>query len=276
MSEIPNIRLTLSNRAENVLLVRQMLVGLAELLGLARPALNDIITAVTEACNNVVLHAYGDEEGPLEVEVRVDPQGLAVVVRDRGAGMDPRGDTDANGSDGIGLSVIETLAASSEVLEDEGVEVRMSFATPGASPIEAPADHASALLRQIARSELAATVAIEAAPAALALALVPRVLGTLAAQAHFSVDAISDVKRVTDGLAASAAESTSEPYIGAAASITQRELLMRWGPLPRGAALGMLERTTLEETTALAIPLAEPMLAAGPSELLMVRLEQHA
>jgi serine/threonine-protein kinase RsbW len=275
MTEIPNVRLTLSNRTESVLIVRQMLVALAELLQLNGPALNDIITAATEACNNVVLHAYGEEEGPLEVEVCIHAQRLAVVVRDRGAGMDLRGRSYTHASHGIGLSVIEALAASSEVLEDGGVEVRMSFATPGVRPLEAPMDHAPALLREIARRELEATVAIEATPAPLALALLPRVLGVLAAQAHFSVAAISDVRRVADGLVASAAECTSEPYVGAAATITHRQLRMRWGPLPRGAAEELLERTALAETAVLAIPVAQPVLAAGPSELLMVGVQQQ-
>jgi len=54
----PNIRLSLSNRPENVALVRQMLAGVAEAVGLDGNDLNDISTAATEACNNVVLHAY--------------------------------------------------------------------------------------------------------------------------------------------------------------------------------------------------------------------------
>ncbi len=39
------------------MLVRQMLAGVAEAVELDANDLNDISTAVTEACNNVVLHA---------------------------------------------------------------------------------------------------------------------------------------------------------------------------------------------------------------------------
>jgi hypothetical protein len=80
---------------------------------------------------------------------------------------------------------------------------------------------------------------------------------------------------VADGLVAGAAECTSEPYVGAAATITHRELRMRWGPLPCGAAEELLERTALAETAVLAIPVAQPVLAAGPSELLMVGVQQQ-
>src|SRR5450755_716724 len=83
----PNIRLSLSNRPENVMLVRQMLAGVAEAVDLEAGDLNDISTAVTEACNNVVLHAYGGDEGPLEVELYAGPAAIEVVVRDHGTGL---------------------------------------------------------------------------------------------------------------------------------------------------------------------------------------------
>ena len=57
MSEPPNVSLTLSNQPDNVLLVRETLSGMAETVGVDGVDLNDIRTAVTEACNNVVLHA---------------------------------------------------------------------------------------------------------------------------------------------------------------------------------------------------------------------------
>ena len=79
---LPNVRLTLSNKPENVLLVREMLTGVAEMVDLDGSDLNDIRTAVTEACNNVVLHAYEGDEGPLEVEVYGGAHSaLEVVVR---------------------------------------------------------------------------------------------------------------------------------------------------------------------------------------------------
>jgi len=272
MTEFPNARLTLSNRPENVLLVRQMLIGLGELVGLGRPGLNDVVTAATEACNNVVLHAYGEDEGPLEVEAHVQPRRLGLVVRDRGAGMAPDGHADGEPSDGIGLSVIETLTASSELRLEQGVEVHMSFEIPEVEPMSAPSE-APPLLRQIARCELAATVAIEAAPSVLASALLPRVLSTLAARAHFPVEAIADVRRIAERLVA---QWATEAYIGAAASVTQRALFLRWGPFPQGTEDSVLERTAQARSAALAIALAEPTIAAGPSELLELRLEPHA
>ena len=135
----PNIRLSLSNRPENVALVRQMLAGLAEAVGLDGVDLNDISTAATEACNNVVLHAYEGGEGPLEIDVYAGAEAIEVVVRDRGGGIPPQIGRPEEGS-GIGLSVIQTLARRAEFRDtaDEGTEVRMEFATPPAATWASP------------------------------------------------------------------------------------------------------------------------------------------
>ena len=63
----PDLRLLLSNRPQNVALVRQALGGLAGAVGLDEGLLADVKTAVSEACNNVVMHAYDEEPGPLDV-----------------------------------------------------------------------------------------------------------------------------------------------------------------------------------------------------------------
>ena len=68
------------------MLVREVLAGVAEAAGLDAVTLNDVRTAVTEACNNVVLHAYERSEGPLEVEVYGTGNELEVLVRDHGSG----------------------------------------------------------------------------------------------------------------------------------------------------------------------------------------------
>jgi len=127
MAEIPNLRLSLTNSAENVLVVRQALTGAAACLALDAIETNDLNTAVTEACNNVVMHAYEGEEGPLEVELYARRQAVVVVVRDHGRGMRSPEHTDTADHTAMGIPVIEAL--TSEVRFDEpadgGTEVRM-------------------------------------------------------------------------------------------------------------------------------------------------------
>ena len=61
----PAVRLELDSRPETLTLVRGVLAGVAELIGLDPELLDDLKTAVSEACNNVVMHAYDGVAGPL-------------------------------------------------------------------------------------------------------------------------------------------------------------------------------------------------------------------
>ena len=49
-----------------------------------------MLTAVSEAFNNVAIHAYrGSSAGTVEIELRGEPEGLSIRIRDQGAGYDP-------------------------------------------------------------------------------------------------------------------------------------------------------------------------------------------
>jgi len=118
--------LSLPARAENVAVVRHAFGGLAEALDVPDQLLSDIKLAVTEACTNVVIHAYPDGEGPMEVRARLGEEELSVVVRDEGRGVVPRADSPGLG---LGLPLIATLTESLELAtgEDDATEVRMTF-----------------------------------------------------------------------------------------------------------------------------------------------------
>ena len=64
-----DIRLTLPARAETMALVRHVVGALAEALHMPPGMVEDVRLAVTEACTNVVRHAYAGRDGALEVEV---------------------------------------------------------------------------------------------------------------------------------------------------------------------------------------------------------------
>ena len=140
-AELPNVRLDLANRRENVVLVREMLTGVADAIDLDGSDLDDIRIAVTEACNNVVLHAYDGEEGPLEVELRVAAAGaLEIVVRDRGTGIARQARAADDVAFGIGLPVIRALVHSVALrdMAGGGTEVRMEFVTLEAALSRSP------------------------------------------------------------------------------------------------------------------------------------------
>jgi anti-sigma regulatory factor (Ser/Thr protein kinase) len=122
-----DVRLTLPARPENVAVVRHVLGAFAEALQLPDPVIEDMRLAVTEACTNVVRHAYADgEPGPVEILIRPEDDMLLVVVSDRGRGLGPASDTSGPG---LGLPLIAALSHDFEIekVPDNGARLRMSF-----------------------------------------------------------------------------------------------------------------------------------------------------
>ena len=126
----PDFELSLPARPENVAVVRHAFGGLGDALDVPDHALADVKLAVTEACTNVVVHAYPEGEGPMAVSAALEDQRLTVVVADEGRGILPRPDSPGLG---LGLPLIATLAESLELGtgEDEHTEVRMTFLLDG-------------------------------------------------------------------------------------------------------------------------------------------------
>jgi anti-sigma regulatory factor (Ser/Thr protein kinase) len=125
----PEVMLTMPARAEGVGVVRQALTGVADALDFDASVLADMKMAVTEACTNVVVHAYEDD-GMLEVEMLAGEDGLTIVVRDHGAGIQPRPVRSGAAALGLGLPLIAALSDAFELRGSAGVgtEVRMTFA----------------------------------------------------------------------------------------------------------------------------------------------------
>ncbi len=105
----PQLQLVLPARAENVIVVRQAVAGLGEAVGLPDQRVADLKTVVTEACNNVVVHAYPDGEGPLEVAATATEDEVEVVISDEGQGFRPNAETD-DATLGLGLPLIAALS----------------------------------------------------------------------------------------------------------------------------------------------------------------------
>jgi serine/threonine-protein kinase RsbW len=128
----PDVSLSMPARPEGVGVVRQALSGLADALDVEEAVLADMKMAVTEACTNVVVHAYDDgtDDGLLEVEMHTGEDGLTIVVRDHGAGIQPRPTRNTPAALGLGLPLIAALSDAFELRGSvgEGTEVRMSFA----------------------------------------------------------------------------------------------------------------------------------------------------
>ena len=122
-----DIRLTLPARPENIAVVRHVLGALAEALRLPRTVTEDLRLAVTEACTNVVRHAYADHSGDIDVIVRPSGGALEVIVADRGRGLDASLDTEGPG---LGLPLIAALADSLEIERSPRIGSRLKMLFP--------------------------------------------------------------------------------------------------------------------------------------------------
>ena len=128
-----DIHLTLPARPENVAVVRHVLGALSDALGLPVALTEDIRLAVTEACTNVVRHAYPDDDGAIDVVVRTEGAALEVIVADAGRGMGPSPDTSGPG---LGLPLIAALTDSVRVerTTHAGSRMTMSFVRARKAP----------------------------------------------------------------------------------------------------------------------------------------------
>jgi serine/threonine-protein kinase RsbW len=129
VTQAPEVLLTMPARPEGVGVVRQALAGMADALDFDASVLADMKMAVTEACTNVVVHAYDEDSGVLEVEMLADEAGLTIVVRDHGSGIQPRPHRSEPPALGLGLPLIAALSDSFELRGSagQGTEVRMTF-----------------------------------------------------------------------------------------------------------------------------------------------------
>ena len=228
----PIVRLDLESRPQTLTIVRGMLGGVAELLTIDPELLDDLKTAISEACNNVVLHAYGGDPGPMGVRLFVEEDRLRVTVEDQGVGTPA---TAADRTDGIGLSVIRALADEVSLLPGPqgGTRMQMDFAAQRAGrrlferPGVAGPDEGWA-------REGDDEIVVSLSPVTLLTGVLGRLARNLAATAHFSLDRFSDVYLVTDILAAHAATAAAGLRIDARLAAAERCLELAVGPFRSG------------------------------------------
>ena len=231
IQESSSIRLQLRSLPACVTLVRAMLSGIGERFELDPELIDDLKTAVSEACNNVVLHAYADGPGPLEVVLDVERDALRIAVIDEGEGIRHVAATDDRM--GVGLAVISALADRAEFqsLSEGGTAVRMSFGARG-RPISVQS--AGAPRPPGVPAELDGDVRLTVAPVGLLGDVLGRVARAVAAGAHFSLDRFSDLYLITDELAAHARTSAAGEEISCALRSESGRLELTVGGFRRG------------------------------------------
>ncbi len=235
--------LQLENRPENVAVVRAALSGVAEAAELGSEVTADVLTAVSEACNNAVLHAYGGDRGPMRVVISSNGELVDVVVADDGSGI--RRISTSAGHMGLGLPLISALADHAVFHSPRlaGTEVRMRFRTlqadgqpvtaagPGAA--SAPAAEPGFPEGAWPGSPLASTgsaIVMRVEPVAMARHLVGRVARAAASASHFTIAGAADLYAINDAVAG-LAEAAANGHLEVTIETAPHLLTLHAGPI---------------------------------------------
>jgi len=235
----PILNLRLNSRADTAGLLRAALGGLATPFSLRAELVNDVKTAISEAYNNAVEHAYRGQSGAIAVHVDVGLDTVDVSVRDWGGGFQHV--AAAGDRLRIGLPVINALADWAEFLTapGSGTEVRMSFDIRH-DP------RRDGLLARVAESEdleawtpwrrgLAGDVVVTLLPRELLAGVLEPLTSALTAPSRFSLERFSDVYLVTRAIGAHVRSAASSDRVSFALSADEQRLDLTIGPLQPGA-----------------------------------------
>jgi anti-sigma regulatory factor (Ser/Thr protein kinase) len=233
------LNLRLNSRPDSAGLVRAALGGLAEPFALRPELVNDLKTAISEACNNAVEHAYRGESGAIAVHVDVGLEVVEVSVRDWGGGFQklaPAGDHLR-----VGLPVINALADRAEFLTapGSGTEVRMGFDMrhdPRRDGLLARVEESEDLDAWTPwRRGLAGDVVVTLLPRELLSGVLEPLASALAARARFALERFSDVYLITRAVAANLLSAASSGRVSFALSAREHRLELTIGPVRAGA-----------------------------------------
>jgi serine/threonine-protein kinase RsbW len=234
--------MSLPAKAENVAVVRHAIAGLAERIGMDEASIADLKTVVTEACMNVVVHAYPeDETGLLEVDAVPDGDGLTVGVRDFGRGISPRPGVDRP-SLRIGLALIAALSSSFEIRGgvQQGTEIRMHV------PLTARAIDDGAVA-PAAGPPVPEATELTVGPPELVGPVLSRALTALAARHEITVDRISDAMLLSDQIAAVAPRGFADGHVRLSIADRPEGVELKVGPMASGAAANLRESLSLPD-----------------------------
>jgi anti-sigma regulatory factor (Ser/Thr protein kinase) len=126
----PEVSIEVPARAEEIGAVREEVGRCAERLGMSGRRIGDLKTIVSEAMNNVVVHAYDDGGGSVTVDVGMAAtEMLEVVIKDHGRGIFPHPDADVP-SLKMGLPIIGALSEGFRLESRRGAGTVLTVSVP--------------------------------------------------------------------------------------------------------------------------------------------------
>jgi serine/threonine-protein kinase RsbW len=261
--DLSAVRLELVSRPEAPALVRAVLTGVAQSMVLESELFDDLKTAVSEACNNAVLHAYGGRPGPLVFGLEVGPDAIEATIRDWGSGIQHVGPSDERM--GVGLAVISALADRAEFISapDGGTEVRMSFARRGQVSGSPPGRRDLELQTTSAPVQLSGDVVATVTPVGLLAGVLGRLARAVAGRTHLSLDRFSDIYLVADAITALAESAAVATAVSFSVTADDKRLELTVGPFGEGTGARVLEHGWADPAQS---ALGAPLLAELASE----------
>ncbi len=241
----PILNLRLNSRPDSAGLVRAALGGLVEPFRLRAELVNDVKTALSEACNNAVEHAYRGQRGAIAVHVDIGLESIDLSVRDWGGGFQRV--AQAGDRLRVGLPVINALADRAEFLTapGSGTEVRMGFDIrhdPRRDGLLARVEDSEDLEAWAPwRRGMSGDVVLTLLPSELVRSVLEPLTSALAARSRFSLERFSDVYLLTRAIAEHVESAAASGRISFALSAREHQFDLTIGPLRTGAGAQLPE-----------------------------------
>lgn len=81
------MKVVFDSKSENESFARVVVTAFMTRLDPTMEELSDVKTAVSEAVTNCIVHAYGEQEGRIEIESEIEGQVIKISVKDQGIGI---------------------------------------------------------------------------------------------------------------------------------------------------------------------------------------------
>lgn len=128
--EAPLVLMNIPADAESISVVRHAMAGVATIDDWDPVFLTDVNVAVTEACENAVLHGFPHgNPGTVSIGVYVDDDDIVVRVADDGDGFPSVDARDDQATEGLGVMLMLTLSDDLAISSPPGgpTELTMRF-----------------------------------------------------------------------------------------------------------------------------------------------------
>lgn len=130
-----HVGLSLPAKPEYVGVARLLVAGIARQMNFNEEAVEDIRLATSEACTNIVRHAYeveDKEENLIRIVCEIDRNELSIEVSDLGKGMSAQKFEEEAcryepTEGGLGLSIIKALMDNVEFCHDAEIGTRLTI-----------------------------------------------------------------------------------------------------------------------------------------------------